>query len=49
MPGRALSTEVKIGWLDAERFEPTEAPMNLTGALIPGGFGHRGISGRSMR
>jgi len=43
--GRALSTEVKIGWLDAERFEPSQLD-EFDGVLIPGGFGQRGISGK---
>jgi CTP synthase len=43
--GRALSTEVRIGWLDAERFELSQLE-EFDGVLIPGGFGHRGISGK---
>jgi CTP synthase len=43
--GRALSTEVKIGWLDAERYEP-EQLGEFDGILIPGGFGQRGIQGK---
>lgn len=43
--GRALSTEVSILWLDAERVE--EAVLReCDGILIPGGFGVRGIEGK---
>ena len=40
--GRALATEVKIVWLDAERYEPCQL-ADVDGILIPGGFGIRGI------
>lgn len=43
--GRALSTEVKIGWLDAERYERCQL-NDYDGILIPGGFGKRGIEGK---
>jgi len=43
--GRALSTEVKIGWLDAERYEQSHLE-EYDGILIPGGFGPRGIQGK---
>jgi len=43
--GRALSTEVKIGWLDAERYERCQL-KDFDGILIPGGFGKRGIEGK---
>jgi CTP synthase len=43
--GRALSTEVKIVWLDAERFETCQL-KDYDGILIPGGFGKRGIEGK---
>jgi len=43
--GRALSTEVKIAWLDAERYE-REQLKDYDGILIPGGFGKRGIEGK---
>jgi CTP synthase len=43
--GRALSTEVKIAWLDAERFERCSL-KDYDGILIPGGFGKRGIEGK---
>ena len=43
--GRALSTEVKIGWLDAERYEPSHLE-EYDGILVPGGFGPRGIQGK---
>ncbi len=43
--GRATSTEVKILWLDAERFEPCQL-ADVDGVLIPGGFGRRGIEGK---
>ena len=43
--GRALSTEVKIGWLDAERLESCQL-KDYDGILIPGGFGKRGIEGK---
>lgn len=43
--GRSLSTEVKIVWLDAERFEPCQL-KDYDGVLIPGGFGKRGVEGK---
>jgi len=43
--GRATSTEVKIVWLDAERFEPRQL-ADVDGVLVPGGFGRRGIEGK---
>ncbi len=43
--GRALSTEVTIRWLDAERVETTDL-RECDGILIPGGFGVRGIEGK---
>jgi len=43
--GRALSTEVKIVWLDAERYEKCQL-KDFDGVLIPGGFGSRGIEGK---
>lgn len=43
--GRALSTEVKIAWLDAERYERGQL-KDYDGILIPGGFGKRGIEGK---
>jgi CTP synthase len=43
--GRALSTEVKITWLDAERYEERHL-SDFDGILIPGGFGKRGLEGK---
>jgi CTP synthase len=43
--GRSLSTEVKIAWLDAERYEHGQL-KDFDGILIPGGFGKRGIEGK---
>lgn len=43
--GRALSTEVKIAWMDAERYEKCQL-KDYDGVLIPGGFGKRGIEGK---
>jgi CTP synthase len=43
--GRALSTEVKISWLDAERCEENQL-REFNGILVPGGFGKRGIEGK---
>ncbi len=43
--GRVLSTEVKITWLDAERYERAALP-DFDGILIPGGFGFRGVEGK---
>ncbi|HWQ67695.1 MAG TPA: CTP synthase [Methanospirillum sp.] len=43
--GRALSTEVAIRWLDAERVDPADL-QECDGILIPGGFGVRGIEGK---
>jgi CTP synthase len=43
--GRALSTEVKIAWLDAEHYEKCQL-KDYDGLLIPGGFGKRGIDGK---
>jgi CTP synthase len=43
--GRALSTEVKITWLDAERYDESHL-AEVDGILIPGGFGQRGLEGK---
>ncbi|OPX67265.1 MAG: CTP synthase [Methanoregulaceae archaeon PtaB.Bin056] len=43
--GRALSTEVRITWLDAERYEQKQL-AEFDGILVPGGFGKRGIEGK---
>jgi len=43
--GRALSTEVVIVWLDAERYDPGQLG-DFDGILVPGGFGKRGIEGK---
>lgn len=43
--GRALATEVKIAWLDAEHFDKTQL-SRYDGILIPGGFGNRGVQGK---
>ncbi len=43
--GRVLSTEVKIVWLDAERYD-RDALGRYDGVLVPGGFGSRGIEGK---
>jgi len=43
--GRALSTEVRITWLDAERYEKKQL-SEFDGILVPGGFGKRGIEGK---
>ena len=43
--GRALATEVKIGWLDAERYDRTRS-QGLGRDPVPGGFGNRGIEGK---
>lgn len=43
--GRALSTEVKITWLDAERYDKRQL-SEFDGILVPGGFGKRGIEGK---
>jgi len=43
--GRALSTEVEIVWLDAERCEDYHLD-DYDGILVPGGFGKRGIEGK---
>ena len=40
--GRATSTEVRILWLDAERFDACQL-QDVDGVLVPGGFGRRGI------
>ena len=42
--GRALSTEVKIAWLDAERYERGSL-KDYDGILIPGGFRQAGYRG----
>jgi len=43
--GRALSTEVKIRWLDAESYD-TAHLSDVDGILVPGGFGTRGMEGK---
>ncbi len=43
--GRALGTEVRIEWLDAEKFDPVQSP-SYDGLVIPGGFGRRGMEGK---
>ncbi|PWR75163.1 CTP synthase [Methanospirillum stamsii] len=43
--GRALSTEVSIRWMDAERVDAADL-RECDGILIPGGFGIRGIEGK---
>ena len=43
--GRALSTEVRITWLDAEHCENHHL-NDFDGILVPGGFGKRGIEGK---
>jgi len=43
--GRALSTEVRITWLDAERYDQKQL-AEFDGILVPGGFGKRGIEGK---
>lgn len=43
--GRACSTEVKISWLDAGRYEVRHLG-EFDGILIPGGFGKRGMEGK---
>ncbi len=43
--GRALSTEVRITWLDSERYEPKQLG-EFDGILVPGGFGKRGMEGK---
>ncbi|MBN1167505.1 MAG: CTP synthase, partial [Methanospirillaceae archaeon] len=43
--GRALSTEVEILWVDAERLDMSRL-SDCDGVLIPGGFGFRGTEGK---
>lgn len=43
--GRALSTEVRISWIDAERCDERQLE-EFDGILVPGGFGKRGIEGK---
>jgi CTP synthase len=43
--GRTLGTDVKITWLDAERYDAAGLQA-YDGILVPGGFGHRGIEGK---
>lgn len=43
--GRTLATDVKITWLDAERYDAAGLAA-FDGVLVPGGFGHRGIEGK---
>jgi len=43
--GRALSTEVNIRWIDAERCDQAQL-ADADGILVPGGFGVRGIDGK---
>ncbi len=45
----ALGSEVKIRWVDAEEIEQDGADtylQNISGLIVPGGFGIRGIEGK---
>ncbi|MDD1679476.1 MAG: CTP synthase [Methanomicrobiales archaeon] len=43
--GRALSTQVEIIWMDAERLDNASLAQ-VDGILVPGGFGSRGVEGK---
>jgi CTP synthase len=43
--GRALATEVKIRWIDAEHYTSRDLE-DVDGIVVPGGFGSRGIEGK---
>jgi len=43
--GRAISTEVDIRWLDAEKIDAGQL-ADVDGILVPGGFGKRGTEGK---
>ena len=45
--GAALETEVRIRWIPASQVEEDEEVLGgLSGILVPGGFGERGIEGK---
>ena len=47
--GAALETEVRIRWISSEQVEQDEGVLdNLSGILVPGGFGERGIEGKIL-
>ncbi|EAJ6202243.1 CTP synthase [Campylobacter coli] len=47
--GAALDTKVELKWVDSEKLEnleSVEAFKNVSGILVAGGFGYRGIEGK---
>ncbi|AHK72424.1 CTP synthase [Campylobacter coli] len=47
--GAALDTKVELKWVDSEKLEnleSAEAFKNVSGILVAGGFGYRGIEGK---
>ncbi|EAI8832507.1 CTP synthase [Campylobacter coli] len=47
--GAALDTKVELQWVDSEKLEnleSTEAFKNVSGILVAGGFGYRGVEGK---
>ncbi|EGK7561642.1 CTP synthase [Campylobacter coli] len=47
--GAALDTEVELQWVDSEKLEnleSAEAFKNVSGILVAGGFGYRGVEGK---
>ncbi|EAH7829033.1 CTP synthase [Campylobacter coli] len=47
--GAALDTRVELQWVDSEKLEnleSTEAFKNVSGILVAGGFGYRGVEGK---
>ncbi|MDC7794414.1 glutamine amidotransferase-related protein, partial [Campylobacter coli] len=47
--GAALDTRVELQWVDSEKLEnleSAEAFKNVSGILVAGGFGYRGIEGK---
>lgn len=47
--GAALDTKVELKWIDSEKLENlevSEAFKNVSGILVAGGFGYRGVEGK---
>lgn len=45
--GAALDTKVNLKWLDSEKLENIDESLkDVSGVLVPGGFGSRGVDGK---